>query len=252
MSILGVRRHVQLQALHVDSESSDALPLPPPPPRKRGRGARGERLNRFFCAAEASRAERSLDQSAGYIQSCWRGFRVRAEVSRLIGSRPCSAPTEAGAVAEELDGLEDNFDGLEVKSLLGVTLGDGGEDSLGTVESALEQSGELESSGELGDRPDPSTTCAICLGDLEHRPRGPGQPLVPSHLRVANLVCSHKFHRRCLLSWCRERPPGGCPMCRVEVRVRKKRPVAIAGGELQAAVEGELGTGPGPARAPMN
>jgi len=196
--------------------------MPPPPPRKRGRGARGERLLGFQCAAEASRIERSMDQSAGCIQACWRGFNVRAEVSRLIGSRPNSAPTEGETVCEEIDGLEDNLDGLDVKSVLeGLTLGDD-EDGVAPVDSALEQSGELESSGELGDSsPKPNSCCAICLCEMD-RPRGPGQPLVPSHLRVARLECSHKFHRRCLLSWCRERPPGGCPMCRSDVRVRRK------------------------------
>ena len=55
--------------------------------------------------------------------------------------------------------------------------------------------------------------CVICLERLDDPQFGPAQ----------TLECTHRFHQRCLLSWCRQRPQGGCPICREEVRVVSRR-----------------------------
>merc|ERR1712039_32528 len=135
-----------------------------------------------------------------------------------------SSVAEMGVAEEIVNGEDLLINNLDKSFDSGLSLGDA-ECSGEAVECALEQSGELESSGELeGSTGDglPPRVCAICLCEMQRRPRGPGQPLVPACLGVATLECGHKFHRRCLLSWCRERPPGGCPMCRKSIQLRKR------------------------------
>ena len=111
------------------------------------------------------------------------------------------------------------------------------------IDGALEVSGELplESSA---DATNVDRICAICLGPML-RLREAQQPLLHSSsgrsssssadvpLSVTTLECSHRFHRRCLLGWCRQKPPGLCPCCRAVVRVRKSRKEEVMASALE-------------------
>ena len=50
------------------------------------------------------------------------------------------------------------------------------------------------------------------------------------------LECGHKYHRRCLLSWCRQqRGNSSCPQCRAAVAVRgRSTPTAEAASSTEA------------------
>ena len=93
-------------------------------------------------------------------------------------------------------------------------------------------------------------TCSICLMHMppsRTRPNSDSasQTHVQSGMSVATLVCGHKFHRKCLLAWCRHRAPGTCPQCREVVRVRRRanaepstsRPMERSGSELLHTME---------------
>ena len=231
---------MMLEPLTVDSDSGDDATVhrphvaPPPAPKRR-------KTNRQACLAgfaAAARLELSNPTTAvERIQSCYRGHRVRRDVARL---RPTSASTSAS------DGPLDEFVPEEIEAddasccltddLTSLTL------ITGPVDSALEASGEfLESSGDsvtlteglrdfraaLATGPQAQArACSICLQEMPRRRRQPheaaadedGPPAEPA--TKVTLECGHKFHRRCLLAWCRRQPPGHCPMCRAEVRVR--------------------------------
>jgi len=175
------------------------------------------------------------------IQKVYRGHCVRRDVARL---RPTSASTSA-SLTEPLEEVPEEIVMDEEDECLGtlsaLTLGRSTTPPL--IDGALEVSGELplESSA---DATNVDRICAICLGPML-RLREAQQPLLHSSsgrsssssadvpLSVTTLECSHRFHRRCLLGWCRQKPPGLCPCCRAVVRVRKSRKEEVMASALE-------------------
>lgn len=249
----------------------------PAAPKRRRVVARADRLAAFATAAQHEgrhgggnelqgrrtarpRAIASPCDAVLTIQATWRGHSTRAMVAR---TRPSSAPSsEEGAppaspstgvspsaedeIPEEIEGADDD-DRAETKDSAVTALALHMAAALTSAEdgfdSALEHSGELESSGELAalsatehaaaaaTPPElerrasyaSTRTCAICLGDMAHRRQPPTDLFGPAPLSVAKLDCSHRFHRRCLLSWCRQRGRlAECPLCRTAVSVRRR------------------------------
>jgi len=148
------------------------------------------------------------------------------------------APPEEIMIAEdESCFMKDYFTRLAVSE-------PGQEDDL---DSALEESSELESSTDSSTSNGTSSLsqmvaavaakarkeamegqehmCSICLGPMASRRRdSAGTPLKapPPAMSVATLECSHRYHRKCLLAWCRQQAPGTCPQCRELVKVRRR------------------------------
>lgn len=227
-----------LQPLSVDSNSDDEVhqqrreDLAPPPAPKRRRVNRQQALAGFAAAARLETINPT--KAVENIQATFRGYRVRREVARLRPTSSSSSASSSGPLEEVPEEIEEDLSCcLSVtQDLTSLTLVNA------PVDSALETSGEfLESSNdsladglrefraELAAGPNaPSRLCAICLQDMPKRRRNDGggpQPAPTSPgMKVATLECGHKFHRKCLLGWCRRQPPGQCPMCRAEVRVR--------------------------------
>jgi len=265
----GLLRSRPLPGLTVDADDDCCGPTAP---KRRCRvDRRADRLAAFATAAERERAPATArpiartSEAVVAIQATWRGHCTRVMISR---TRPCSAPSsEEGAppgaslptrdastqdeIPEEIDDAGDDDDdddrsGAKVCTVTALALYmaatlTSAEDGF---DSALEHSGELESSGEVPTELHAVTatpsyhrrrtasattrTCAICLGEMEHR-RQPTSFAGPAPLTVATLDCSHRFHRKCLLNWCRQRGRlAECPLCRTEVVVRRRpRPSAL-------------------------
>jgi|LauGreDrversion4_1035100.scaffolds.fasta_scaffold48503_3 hypothetical protein len=226
---------LQMLRLSIDSlaeqeESSDRGAGPPPAP-KRCRSTvfgRAERLAAFATAARMP----NQGMSATRIESVYRGHIVRRQLRAL---RPTSASTSSNPdetleeVPEEIFGDQEG----ECFGLSTLTL------SSAPVDSALETSGELDMMDMMESSSDSIVTvplmatvhermCSICLGPmprhLRNRPGEGGEGTIEpavEQLAVTTLECGHKFHRRCILAWCRQKSPGLCPLCRVEVRARR-------------------------------
>jgi len=207
--------------------------LRPSAPKRRRHNERHERLAGFATAAAAAAAP-TPDDSARRIQANLRGHRVRSDLAQL---RPSSAETSSSN--ECLDVPEEEIAEEEEEEMCSTLLSAMHVDMTrcgpSDAEASLEQS-DLESSGDstLGG---PLATmvaaaaaarqreergesiCAICIAPMLSRRHAEG---TGAGARVT-LECSHKFHRRCLLSWCRQQGGrAGCPMCREEVRVRHR------------------------------
>ena len=217
------------RSLIIDEESSDRGAGPPPAP-KRCRSTvfgRAERLAAFATAARMP----NQGMSATRIESVYRGHIVRRQLREI---RPTSASTSSNSDETLEEVPEEIFSDQE-----GECLGDGLSAlmlSSAPVDSALETSGELDmmesSSDSIVTLPLMATVhermCSICLGPMPRHSRNrPGQggegtiePAV-EQLAVTTLECGHKFHRRCILAWCRQKSPGLCPLCREEVRARR-------------------------------
>ena len=215
----------------------------------------------MYFAAAARVPDRST--AADSIAAGFRGHRVRRDVARL---RPTSASTSSSLeppdeVPEEIVPDEDEMASqLKDLTVLSLSASLPALNAAAAVDSALEESAEFESSSDslsgaclaaptagaplphppLQPHPPPhhERTCAICLAPLPRRRRHEGAasaaPVSPAGMAVATLSCSHKFHRKCILGWCLQQPPGQCPLCREEVHVRSRR----ASGE--AAQSGAL------------
>lgn len=289
-----------------DSEHRSSLP-PPAPKRRRTTSDKASRLAAFAAAA------RRKDGAVEQLQAAYRGHLVRREVARL---RPGSAShSESSASPEDdvpvppeeiLAADEQEEIGKDLTRLLRLSSPHAeDEGAMMRTDSALEESSELERSGEstsfgsgidgrgsvltnaaISSEPcdakpskveerelrqhwphaeHPNTerkhelqpkqsqherTCSICL---MHMPPSGTRPNSASSSRthvqtgmsVATLVCGHKFHRKCLLAWCRHRAPGTCPQCREVVRVRRRasaepstsRPTERSGSELLHTME---------------
>ena len=229
----------------------------PPAPKRRRTGNRAERLSGFAAAARAAQEHKKLEDSATLIAAAYRGSRVRDTVASL---RPESASSTLFAdddIPEEIQIEEDScfnstLDSKDVNLLAEQMAMAFSHAADGGAESALDDSTDFESSADSHSgtldlmmaavqqqppRPPPQQherTCAICLGEMLKRHRG--NPWAsssssdgPEALSVTTLGCSHKFHRRCLLGWVRQAPPGLCPLCRepvVVVRKNKRREAA--------------------------
>ena len=229
-----LRRQVPV-GLTIDYDRDESFEPPPAPKRrKRPEVGRAERLAAFSAAAAL--AASNPDSAAVCIQSAARGCRVRADVKRLrpgSASSTSSVPSGAEEVPEEIEealAVCKAADPL-VETLASLTLDN-------PVDSALESSAELDDY----QVPRSVNSCAICLTPMEGRQRRPATPgqttahrrlsgslalgrsliPVPAALTVATLECGHRYHRKCLLAWCRQCPPGRCPECRKEVQVRRK------------------------------
>lgn len=238
-----------------DDHRSEMDHLPPPAPkRRRPNDCRESRLAGFASAASSPQTPTSAVER---LQAVFRGHRVRRDVARL---RPSSASSsyqgdddyECPPVPEELEVPEDvDDDGHFIKDLRKLAVCGDGEDE--QLDSALEESSELESSGgstsdslaemvaavaaqqsryERGPAPreqvldSTGSVCSICLGRMVRPHRrdksGKAPEAPPPAMSVATLVCSHRYHRKCLLAWCRQQAPGTCPQCRELVRVKRR------------------------------
>ena len=207
---------------------------------------RFERINGFAAAARLVHIKRQINPAAAVplpapphasgsataIQATLHNHSTCDLVQRLCptatacsneGDMPDDIPEEI----HDDDATEDP----EVKALaskMAMTMSDEPE----RCDSALERSGELETSCDSVTLPSPPEArvsppleriCAICLGDMPRHRRRPGPMQEAAPATVVTLECWHKFHRRCLLEWCRSRPSGGCPICRVPVQVRLRK-----------------------------
>ena len=224
-------------SLSIDEEQRDAARTgagpPPAPKRRRVNSSRADRLAGFAVAARLP----NQSSAATLISSAYRGHRARAFVAT---TRPGTASSSASdkssldddEVPEEIETEEDYQcrSQLEDLSIMAAAMQNS------SVDSALETSADLESSGESFDFHD-DRTCAVCLGPMPHRRhRTEGSEASPAAgLAVVTLECSHKFHRKCLLGWCQQRPPGGCPLCREQVCVRRRRPAVHVAGSSSIA-----------------
>ena len=239
-----------LPALSIDSDEERAeAEFAPPAPKRRRHGARADALAGFAAAARVP--DRSM--AADSIAAGFRGHRVRRDVARL---RPTSASSSFSLeppeeVPEEIVPDEDEM-ASRLKDLTVLTEGASlpALNAAASVDSALEESAEFESSSDslnaacfavptagaplphppLQPQPPPyhERMCAICLAPLPRRRKrhegvASAAPVSPAGMAVATLSCSHKFHRKCILGWCLQQPPGQCPLCREEVHVRSKR-----------------------------
>jgi hypothetical protein len=258
---------------------------PPPAPKRRRTDAREDRLAGFAAAASlqispsGASSPMSPTSACELIQAAFRGFRVRREVARL---RPSSASSsyqgggdatlddvEGIAIAEEITIAEDDGEPCFIKDLVRLAVsGPGEEDEL---DSALEESSELESSADSstsnslsqmvaavaahsrkeateGQEQDPlrdsaCAMCSICLGPMASRRRdkaGKAPEAPPPAMSVTTLECSHRYHRKCLLAWCRQQAPGTCPQCRELVKVRRRPTQQRGAPSLNKASAGPL------------
>lgn len=218
----------------IDAEREEArVAGGPPPAPKRRRGpssSRADRLEGFACAA---RCPSVASMAVTLISSAFRGHQVRTFIATTrpgTASSTVSASTfeeEPDEVPEEIEPDERQCrEQLHALSIMKTAV------RLSPVDSALlETSGELESSNESFEIHE-ERTCAVCLGPMSRRRhctpdgtlRAKEQPLSPTAGRaMTTLECGHQFHRKCLLGWCLHRPPGGCPLCREHVCVRRRR-----------------------------
>ena len=198
---------VEQMPLSIDEERDAARTgagPPPAPKRRRGNSSRADRLAGFAAAARFP----NQSSAATLISSAYRGHRARAFVAT---TRPGTASSSASdnsslddEVPEEIETEEDHQcrSQLEDLSIMAAAV------RQSPVDSALETSADLESSGESFDFHD-DRTCAVCLGPMpRRRHRTEGSEASPAAgLAVITLECSHKFHRKCLLGWCQQRPP---------------------------------------------
>ena len=232
-------------AISIDNDSEEAAAeydLRPAAPKRRRGNERGERLAGFTAAARTATLN---EGSASRIQACQRGHIIRRDVARL---RPPSAGESASSCEEIAEEIEEHevCDGLS-ELLLRQQDSNSQADA---AESVLENSytEELESSndstsGALAAMVATATAlrqreqrgeaiCSICLNPMFSRRRA---PTAEEPGRVT-LECGHKYHRRCLLSWCRQqRGNSSCPQCRAAVAVRgRSTPTAEAASSTEA------------------
>ena len=243
-----------------------AIAMPPAPKRRRANDGRASRLAGFAAAAQLPKKTKAVER----IQAAFRGHRVRERWGPLV--RPSTSSSVGDELLDEEEVPEEIADnevddgsslskGLTSLSLMTAAVAAAA--ASGPIDSALEASGEfLESSNDslAGDlsaalQQPAERTCAICLAPMQRKPssrqRGlvaagialaegsgaaPSSPATPARLKVATLECGHRFHARCLYGWCRQKPPGQCPLCREEVRVRRRDAGAAASSSGGATV----------------
>ena len=241
--------------LSVDHDSSEDDRVthdedrPAAPKRRRRNDERFSRLAGFAAAARVvAEPDPSPDERATLIAACVRGYRIRRQVAHLrpgsAGSSSSRSIQEDEEVPEAIEAEEQCASTEEVCSSLAMMLlptldadeAEPSSDLLAQSCSDLESSGDSSAGGSLAQMVAAATAlrqreasgeqiCAICIMPMHSRRRAPAassesdEPMTTSRV---TLECSHKFHRKCLLSWTRQRPHGGCPCCREPIVVKRK------------------------------
>ena len=242
-----------LPELHVAGDGdARRLELPGPPAPKRRRvhdHGRAARLSGFEAAARAAQQRQRQSDSATIIQAHWRGCIVRRQLGRL---RPTSSqsslhddiPEEIVCEDTPTNHHKDALTLLSHQMAIATVATDGRNiDDDSAFESSTDFESSADSTGSLSvmcsavqqqqqqqQQQQSERTCAICLNEMKSRRRHSAvDHELP--LSVTALECSHRFHRRCLLNWVRQQPPGECPLCRQAVAVvTRKREVRSSGG----------------------